>query len=184
MNKARSRLTVKLVQTLRDPSISQIPLGRPKHGTIASYSCSFPLSKMAPGAGSNLRDRDTFPPFSETPNENYINKKYWKLVNGNTYIPRRHWCFLGEIEAFNNGLVRVLLNVRDMEGHRLPIYFHTEDRGASIYDSCKEGYTVAVLYPAQHYFMDGDSGFRVEDITSVKVQCACTSYCKIVLKSY
>lgn len=125
---------------------------------------------MTSGTGSNLRDRDTFPLFPEIPSENSVPSKYWGLEPGSAiYRPRRHWCFLGEIEDYNNGLVRVLLEVRDMEGNRLPIYFHTEDRGALIYDSCKEGYTVAVLYAEQHYFMDGTIGFRIENIKHVKV---------------
>lgn len=103
-----------------------------------------------------------------------MSDKYWKLSRSNyTYTPHRHWCFLGEIKEYNNGLVRVLLEVRDMGGHKLPIYFHTDDRGASIYKSCKEGYTIAVMYAEQHGFLDGTTGLRVEEIKSVKVCLAC-----------
>lgn len=89
------------------------------------------------------------------------------------YRPHRHWCFLGEIENYDNGLFRVLLVVRDMEGQRLPVYFYTQDKGLSIYRSCKEGYTVAVLYPEQFQFAGGALGIKVRSDKQVKVWSGC-----------
>lgn len=118
---------------------------------------------MAPHAGSNLRNRAAFPPFStirhEDDSNNFMSLFYWRL----------YWCFLGEIEANDNGFVRLLLSVRDMEGHKLPIYFHTPDEGAPIRSQCNVGYTIAVMYAEKYLFLDKDVGFRIDEISNVKV---------------
>lgn len=115
---------------------------------------------MAPGTGSNLRDEETFPPFSELPGD-------WNLPSAS-----QHWCFLGEIETYDF-IARLVIHVRDRAGQKLPVALYTDDRGALIRDSCKPGHTVAILYAQQRNFLDGSTGVRIEDITRVQVRCVC-----------
>lgn len=129
---------------------------------------------MAPGTGSNLRDRDTFPPLSQIDSGDAVSDKYWMLdLSGGMYRPHRHWCFLGQINNYDNGVFRVVLDVCDVEGRRLPVCFYTQDKGLPIYRGCKEGYTVAVLYPEQFDFGEGISGVKVNSTKQVKVWGDC-----------
>lgn len=99
---------------------------------------------------SNLRNPITFPLFESLPYENDIDETYYR-VDFLTYAfrPCRHWRFLGEIvDAMT--LVRLRLQVKDKDGRLLPVYFHTDGRGALFAHQCKKGHTVAILYGQQH----------------------------------
>lgn len=89
---------------------------------------------------------------------------------GFTYRPRRHWCFLGGIDAINPWITRLFLTVRDVDGNQVPIFFYTPDGGVSTNKECKVGYTIAVLYPEKHEFLDRRVGFRVEELDRFKVR--------------
>lgn len=115
---------------------------------------------MPPGTGSSLRDEETFPPFSELPED-------WNLLSAS-----RHWCFLGEIVTYDF-FGRLVIHVHDRAGQKLLVALYTDDRGVSIRDSCKPGHTVAILYAQQRNFLDGSIGVRVEDIKRVRVSCIC-----------
>jgi hypothetical protein len=110
------------------------------------------LSKMPqPSVGSsNLRNLTSFPPFSALPGDD------------------GRWCYLGEIEDYA-GFIRLVLETRDRDGKGATVALYTPDSGKSLQNSCKKGYTVAVLDAHQHSFLDGRHGVRVEDDESIKV---------------
>jgi hypothetical protein len=118
---------------------------------------------------SNLRNQITFPPFESLPHENDIDDIYFQ-EDPLAFVsrPRRHWCFLGEIVDMMI-LGRLRLEVKDKNGHVLPVNFHTDDCGAAFTSQCKKGHTLAILYGQQHAFMDMTVGIRLEDSGSVKV---------------
>jgi len=116
---------------------------------------------------ANLRDKSIFPDFADLPHENELDTDFFGTTDGSRYSPRKHWCFLAEIDSIENFL-RLRLIVKP-GGARVPIAFYTDDRGAGFASQAKRGYTVAVLYPEQHPFLDMTTGIRVEEEQTVKV---------------
>lgn len=148
------------------------------------------------GPGSNLRDAITFPSYSECPHENDIDLPYYDCSFA-MIKPARHWCFIGQVVDASY-ILRLNLVINDKEGKKVPIWFHTEDRGSrymegpvarpdttsgngmfQVYhgklnilgsDTCNViGQTFVLLYPQRHYFMDFSEGFRIEDYSTVQV---------------
>ncbi|KAK4445682.1 hypothetical protein QBC34DRAFT_412917 [Podospora aff. communis PSN243] len=116
---------------------------------------------------ANLRDKSIFPDFSNLPHEYDIDEDFFRTTNGFHYTPRKHWCFMAEIE-FIEEFIRLRLIVKS-RGTRVPIAFHTDDRGAFVGLQAQVGYTAAVLYAYQHPFLDMTTGIRVEDDTFVTI---------------
>lgn len=80
-----------------------------------------------------------------------------------------NWCFLAEILDAEN-FTRVRLVVRDKEGAKVVLAFHTEDRGNELKRSLlRPGNTVAVLRARSHQFLDSSVGVRQEKENAVKV---------------
>ena len=60
--------------------------------------------------------------------------------------------------------MRLQLHVRDKSGHEFPVAFHREGYEEPALDQYRKDYTVAILYPYQHRFIDITIGIRQEDI--------------------
>ncbi|KAG5933334.1 hypothetical protein E4U60_004532 [Claviceps pazoutovae] len=81
---------------------------------------------------------------------------------------KRHWCLLGEIveDIFLHPLE---FEIKDMQGHKVPLHFYTKDRGSELTaDQVKRGYTVAVLDASKHVFKLRPPGIRHEDPRMIK----------------
>ncbi|KAM0344834.1 hypothetical protein ACHAPU_007216 [Fusarium lateritium] len=116
-----------------------------------------------------LRKQATFPSFFGLPDENDVDEDFYQSTDGATYQPRRHWCFLAEIVDFM-ALVRLQMEVKDVAGNTVPLFFHTDKRGSEIpQPQIQKGYTVAILYAQQHAFAFSEPGIRLEDSTLIKV---------------
>lgn len=118
---------------------------------------------------ANFRNNEAFPIFAGLPEENDINLAFYNTVDGFSYMPRKHWCFLAEIidiELF----IRTKLIVRDKEGATVPVTFYTDGKGTEFAPSqLQPGYTVAILYAQKHSFLDLTTGIRQEEICGIKV---------------
>jgi len=119
---------------------------------------------------ADLRSETAFPTFDNLPDDNGVNLVYYRSVDGFSFRPRRHWCFLAEIieiEAF----LRLRLIVNDKAGQEIPVAFYTDDRGGELNPSyIQEGYTVAILYAEQHGFLDLTTGIRHENTATINVK--------------
>lgn len=124
---------------------------------------------VRPGQLANLRSHATFPGFVDLPDENHVDLDFYESSGGNTHRPRRHWCFLGEIVDFAT-LLRLQMEVKDVDGKEIPLYFYTGGRGGELAPAeVRKGYTVAVLYAQRHVFVYGEPGIRHEDPRRIKI---------------
>ncbi|KAI1357914.1 hypothetical protein F5Y08DRAFT_333530 [Xylaria arbuscula] len=124
---------------------------------------------MVPGQLANLRNRTTFPGFASVPEENDIDLVYYERKETGVFTPRRHWCFLGEIADFGTS-VRLQMEIKDVDGQKIPLYFHTDGRGAELPPTLvQKGHTVAILYAQSHMFMSMDVGIRHEEPRLIKI---------------
>lgn len=95
-----------------------------------------------PGQLADLRSHVTFPGFIDLPDENDIDLDFYESSYMVTYRPRRHWCFLGEIVDFAT-LVRLQMEIKDVDGRKIPLYFYTDGRGSEFAPAqVQRGYTV------------------------------------------
>jgi hypothetical protein len=121
------------------------------------------------GQLANLRSRATFPGFTDLPDENDADQEFYERSNIGTYRPRRHWCFFGEIVDFAS-LLRLQMEIKDIDGTTIPLYFYTDSRGSELAPGqVQKGYTVAILYAERHAFMFCEPGIRHEDPQTIKV---------------
>jgi Heterokaryon incompatibility protein (HET)/SET domain len=122
-----------------------------------------------PGQLVDLRNRTTFPGFIDLPGENVVDLDFYERSNLGTYRPRRHWCFFGEIVDFAS-LLRLQMEIKDVDGTTIPLYFYTDTRGSELAPGqVQKGYTVAILYAKRHAFMFCEPGIRHEDPQMIKV---------------
>lgn len=122
-----------------------------------------------PGQLADLRSDATFPGFMDLPDENDVDLDFYESSDMVTYRPRRHWCFLGEIVDFAM-LLRLQMEIKDVDGRKIPLYFYTDSRGSELAPAqVQRGYTVAILYAKRHAFMFGEPGIRHEDPRMIKV---------------
>ena len=122
-----------------------------------------------PGQLADLRNRRTFPGFADLPDENEVDPDFYKSSDLFTYRPRRHWCFLGEIMDFAT-VIRLHMEIEDVDGAKIPLYFYTDSRGSELAPSrVQKGYTVAILYAKRHAFLYCEPGIRHEDPMMIKV---------------
>ncbi|OBT86392.1 hypothetical protein VE02_05288 [Pseudogymnoascus sp. 03VT05] len=121
-----------------------------------------------PGQPVDLRNRTTFPCFNDLPDENDVDLEFYASSDGFTYRPHRHWLFLAEIVDFAT-LVRLQMDVKDVEGMTIPLFFYTIDRGDELAPSqVQKGYTIAILYAERHAFMFSEPGIRLEEPKNFK----------------
>ncbi|KAK4179771.1 hypothetical protein QBC36DRAFT_179262 [Triangularia setosa] len=125
---------------------------------------------------ANFRSEETFPTFTGLPEENDINLAFYDTVDGFSYMPRKHWCFLAEIIDIEQ-FIRVKLIVQDKAGTMVPVAFHTDGRGTE-FAELQPGSTVAILYAHQHGFLDLTAGIRQEEYCGVKVDLSNLHYPK------
>ncbi|MCJ1269911.1 hypothetical protein MMC22_009804 [Lobaria immixta] len=121
------------------------------------------------GQLADLRSHGTFPGFIDLPDENNVDLDFYESSDMATYRPRRHWCFLGEIVDFAM-LVRLQMEIKDVDGRKIPLYFYTDGRSNELAPALVQGgYTVAILYAQRHAFMFDKPGIRHEDPRMLKV---------------
>lgn len=124
--------------------------------------------QVGSGPLANLRSLRSFPTFARLPDENLLNLSFYRNM-GVGYVPRRHWCFLGEIVDVGH-TVRLVLDVKDASGEVFIFAFHTDGRGSEVDRSkLRIGNTVAVLYANRHDFMFSPPGIRHEEPSSLAV---------------
>jgi hypothetical protein len=122
-----------------------------------------------PGQLADLRSHATFPGFMDLPDEINVDLDFYESSDMVTYRPRRHWCFLGEIVDFAT-LLRLQMEIKDVDGREIPLYFYTDGRGNELAPAqVQKGYTVAILYAQRHAFVYGEPGIRHEDPQMIKV---------------
>ncbi len=122
-----------------------------------------------PGQLIDFRNRATFPSFIDLPDENGISPEFYASSDGFTYRPRRHWLFLAEIVDFAT-LLRLQMDIKDVDGTTVPLFFYTDGRGSELVPSkVQKGYTIAILYAQRHAFMFSEPGIRHEEPTNIKV---------------
>ncbi|KAM0212305.1 hypothetical protein ACHAQD_009881 [Fusarium lateritium] len=121
-----------------------------------------------------LRNEAIFPSVLELPHERDVTEDFFESGDRVNYQPRRHWCFLGEVVDFIS-LTRLEMEIKDINGHTIPLFFYTDGRGTEIASSkiCK-GYTIAILYAQKHAFSFSELGIRHEHPTHITV--CLTSY--------
>ncbi|KAI9836771.1 MAG: hypothetical protein M1819_000936 [Sarea resinae] len=131
-----------------------------------------------PGQVADLRSRTTFPCFIDLPNMNDVDPDFCESSDIVTHRPRRHWCFLREIVDFVT-LVRLQMEIKDVDGTQFPLYFYTDGRGSELAPAqVQRGYTVAILNAQRRAFVFDKPGIRHEDPRMIKVpqQFAASSY--------
>lgn len=115
-----------------------------------------------------LQDPLTFPDFSSCPGEDFIDMVYYGTADGTYFKPSRHWCLFAEIiDACR--LIRLRLTVRDKSGNIFPVAFHPEGAEMPALEKYKIGFTIAILYPHQHHFLDMSTGIRQEYMENIQV---------------
>lgn len=123
---------------------------------------------MSEGQLADFRHHAYFPEFAELPYDRGLDLDFYDFMDNNVRRPRRNWCFIGEVVDIGY-LTRLQIEVQDRSGGKVPIFFHTEDRGEGLMASLKTGHIVAILYANSHAFMDGQFGIRHEDASLLKV---------------
>lgn len=129
---------------------------------------------------ANLRNDATFPSFDALPEENGLDLRFFESDDGYSYHPRKHWCFLAEIVGIEM-FMRLRLDIEDKTKQKTSVLFYTEDRGRELRPSTlKEGYTVAIIYPEQHGFLDMTVGIRHENRSLLKVSLHAFLPCELI----
>ncbi|KAK2033374.1 hypothetical protein LX32DRAFT_635307 [Colletotrichum zoysiae] len=111
-----------------------------------------------------------FPEFEKIdPEYGLISRPFYDIDDGD------HWCLFGEITDVSLP-IRVRLVVRDRENQSFVVAFYPDNSDRpklnSLARKLKVGYTIAIVYPRQHQFMDGTEGVRVEDLHTCHVIAA------------
>ncbi|KAJ3569174.1 hypothetical protein NPX13_g6170 [Xylaria arbuscula] len=106
------------------------------------------------GQPADLRNRSSFPGFSDLPTDGGADRMdiFQDGVADDPHARPRHWCFLAEIVDYSL-LLRLEMELKDVNEEMLPLFFYTEARGNELApeDICR-GYTVAVLDARHHKF--------------------------------
>jgi hypothetical protein len=124
-------------------------------------------------AFSDLSDEDNFPPWDHLPDPSYPSPFYHaqgptgRGGTGHPFPPKRHWCSLSHIVQ-SDGFLRYRCIVKDDFGMKTAVAFYPDDYSGFDFSTLRPGHTLAIMYAHQHYFMDGTSGVRVENMDYVK----------------
>jgi hypothetical protein len=63
------------------------------------------------------------------------------------------------------------MEIKDVDGRKIPLHFYTDGRGSELAPAqVQRGYTVAILYAKRHVFKFGKPGIRHEDPRMIKVR--------------
>lgn len=87
---------------------------------------------------------------------------------GHRFVPKRHWCNLSPIVQCD-GFGRYRCIVKDDFDMESIVAFYPDDYEGFDFGTLKPGPTLAIMYAHQHFFADGTSGVRVENMDYVKV---------------
>lgn len=123
------------------------------------------------GQPADLRNRSYFPGFDDLPTDrDVVSMGVFEYSIADDPQPRRrHWCFLAEIVDYWS-LLRLQIEVKDVNGETLPLFFYTEGRGTEVSPAdIRKGYTVAILDARHHAFMFDRPGIRHETPKMMKV---------------
>jgi hypothetical protein len=102
---------------------------------------------------TTLRSRTTFPSFSALPEDKSIDLAFYQRNGEGVYVPRRHWCFLGEIVG-SFTFDRLQIGLKDVDGRRVELFCYTNNLGHELDKALvRRGHTVAVLYAEQRTFL-------------------------------
>lgn len=129
-----------------------------------------PTSSPAPPALLTTNS-DYFPAFRDIPGENEWDDRYYNEVTDDPASSyKKNWCLIGEIIEANT-LIRPRLVVRDRTGATfvVALYLDNGADAARILSKFKTGYTVALMHPLGHFFMDGTVGVRTEEEDEITV---------------
>ncbi|KFY53223.1 hypothetical protein V496_07798 [Pseudogymnoascus sp. VKM F-4515 (FW-2607)] len=122
-----------------------------------------------PGQPTDFRNQTTFPPFNDLPSDKFTATEFDTSSDETTHRPSRHWVFLAEIVDFFT-LARLQMDVKDVDGTTVPLFFYTDGRGRELTPSkVQKGYTVAILYAQRHEFMFSEPGIRLEKSSNIKI---------------
>ncbi|KAJ6620601.1 hypothetical protein B0H10DRAFT_1791636, partial [Mycena sp. CBHHK59/15] len=107
-----------------------------------------------------------FPAFHQLPCDYDLDMCYYS----DTGSAAMHWCFSVKIKT-KLLWFRPMYRVKDRAGLEYLVAFHLDDRLCflDIYEKCKEGFTMCIMYTNQHLFVDGQQGIHVEVESTVKV---------------
>ncbi|KUJ13426.1 uncharacterized protein LY89DRAFT_591828, partial [Mollisia scopiformis] len=106
----------------------------------------------------DFRNRAIFPGFNDLPDENNVSLNFYASNHEFTYQPRQHLLFLAEIVDFRT-LVRLQMDIKDIDGRMIPLFFYTDGRGSELAPAqVWKGYTAAILYAQRHTFMTSERG--------------------------
>ncbi|KAI4114452.1 MAG: hypothetical protein LQ345_004763 [Seirophora villosa] len=122
-----------------------------------------------PGQLADLQNRAIFPGFMDLPDDDEVDLDFYDSSDKTNNRPRRHWCFLGEINFFSS-IIRIKMEIKDVDGKKIPLVFYTDGRGSELVPAqVQRGYTVAILYAQAHAFKFDEPGIRHEDPRMIKV---------------
>mmetsp|Transcript_26075 Transcript_26075/g.42616 ORF Transcript_26075/g.42616 Transcript_26075/m.42616 type:complete len:584 (-) Transcript_26075:100-1851(-) len=116
----------------------------------------------------NHRD---FPSFSDLPNEFDVDEDYYRMnPTSGIYEPFRHWCFAAQISDVYH-FVRYRVMTETKFGEKVTVHFYLDNGAAqpkffNFQELC-QGSTLCILYPYVREFMDGTSGIRQENASTV-----------------
>lgn len=114
-------------------------------------------------------DRETFPSFKDLPNDKQNGTGSHiasDMPNPSSLEP---WCILGEIMEVK-ALPHAWMEVRDIDGTKFPVYFHTESGSEElVFGLAQKGHTVAILLASRHMFVSGEVGIRHQNPLLLKV---------------
>lgn len=116
---------------------------------------------------NNIRDGLCFPYFSDTPWDHETTSRYHKKSRQGLIV-EHHWVLLAEVISFTT-FVRQTLKVKDKSGKQINVYMYVDNDKLFKEDRFKAGDSVAILYPFQHRFLDGQHGLRLEEPEHIKV---------------
>lgn len=142
----------------------------------ASASAAAPAaSSVAAAQRIGFDDDVAFPPFSRLSEEADPSTLYYTGWSSGPLRPRRHWCFLGDIDANISFFGRATVTLRDRDGERfnLGFYLDEDDKPSPVFKPdaahLRAGWTLAVLYAERKTFMDMTDGVRQENVLSCYV---------------
>ncbi|KAI0834412.1 hypothetical protein F5Y06DRAFT_279199 [Hypoxylon sp. FL0890] len=109
----------------------------------------------------SFQDREFFPSFCDCPYEQMRDDRYTSNTTG---MNRKHWCLLGDIIQADT-IIRPRIVAEDFQGNQFVVAFYPDDPNdmPRLLKHFKVGNTIAIFYPLIHYFLDGTTGFRVDD---------------------
>lgn len=126
-------------------------------------------NRIAQGQLADLRDRLTFPSFSDLPDEREMESKYFEYGDGISPRPVCHWCFLAEVQDIESS-VRPRMTIKDADGMIVPFSFHIVHRGKELAKfQIRPGYTVAILYAVRQASMFSESSIYYQNAQMIKV---------------